>query len=107
MDEHIPSVVTIGLRRRGVDVLTAQEAGLLATPDLEHLTRACAGGRVLVTQDADFVRLHRSGIPHCGIIYAPGWTTIGAFVHSLMLIHDLLDVDSMANRLEFILSMLL
>ena len=29
MDEHIPKAVTEGLRRRGVDVLTAQEADML------------------------------------------------------------------------------
>jgi hypothetical protein len=29
MDEHVPRAVTDGLRRRGVDVLTTQEADML------------------------------------------------------------------------------
>jgi hypothetical protein len=33
MDEHVPFTVTQGLRRRGVDVLTVQEAGMYAASD--------------------------------------------------------------------------
>ena len=40
MDEHIPKAVTEGLRRRGVDVLTAQEADMLGASDQEHLALA-------------------------------------------------------------------
>ncbi len=28
MDEHVPKAITIGLRMRGIDVLTVQEDGL-------------------------------------------------------------------------------
>jgi len=40
MDEHVPATVSQGLRRRGVDVLTAQEASMVAVPDEQHLTLA-------------------------------------------------------------------
>ncbi len=33
MDEQVPRAVTEGLRRRGVDVLRAQEAGMLEADD--------------------------------------------------------------------------
>ena len=61
MDEHVPRAVTEGLRRRGVDVLTAREAGLLGADDEQHLATASSEWRVIVTQDADFLRLHASG----------------------------------------------
>lgn len=60
MDEHVPKAVTEGLRRRGVDVITVQELGLQAVEDARHLERAAQDGRVVVTQDADFLRLHAS-----------------------------------------------
>ena len=67
MDEHVPTAVTTGLRLRGVDVLTAQESDLLAASDETHLAWASNKGRVLFTQDADFLRLHAAGVPHAGI----------------------------------------
>jgi hypothetical protein len=47
MDEHVPRAITIGLRLRGVDVLTAQEDGRRNTPDADLLDRATALGRVI------------------------------------------------------------
>jgi predicted nuclease of predicted toxin-antitoxin system len=55
MDHHVRSVVTLGLRRRGVDVLTAEEDGASRLSDTELLTRASTLGRVLFTQDEDFL----------------------------------------------------
>ena len=47
MDEHVPRAISIGLRLRGVDVLTAQEDGLRNTPDTVLLDRATLIGRVI------------------------------------------------------------
>ncbi len=58
MDEHIPKAVTEGLRRRGVDVLSAQEAGMSGANDYDQLSLAKKEGRVIFTKDADFLRLH-------------------------------------------------
>jgi hypothetical protein len=40
MDVHIPKAITIGLRLRGVDVLTAQEDGTITLSDADLLNRA-------------------------------------------------------------------
>jgi predicted nuclease of predicted toxin-antitoxin system len=63
MDEHVPKAITEGLRRRGVDVVTIQDLGLQSADDRHHLARAAQEQRVVVTQDADFLRLHASGMP--------------------------------------------
>ena len=55
MDVHVGRPVTTGLRRRGVDVLTAQEDGTDRWDDPESLDRALAVGRVLFTQDDDLL----------------------------------------------------
>ncbi len=36
MDQHVPRAVTLGLRRRGVDVLTTQEAAMIEADDDQH-----------------------------------------------------------------------
>ncbi len=47
-DEHIARAVAAGLRLRGIDVLTAPEAGMLGASDEEHLALALTEGRVIV-----------------------------------------------------------
>jgi predicted nuclease of predicted toxin-antitoxin system len=85
MHEQVPRAVTEGLRRRGVDVLTAQEAGMREAADEQHLALGRREGRVVFTQDADFLRLHAVGRSHKGIVYASQQTGIGVIVSSLML----------------------
>lgn len=60
MDVHVPRAVTNGLRRRGVDVLTAQEDGAATLDDRALLDRATALNRPLYTHDDDLlIEAHR------------------------------------------------
>jgi predicted nuclease of predicted toxin-antitoxin system len=56
MDVHVRRAVTIALRLRAVDVLTAQEDGAAEADDKRLLDRATELGRVLVSQDEDLLR---------------------------------------------------
>jgi predicted nuclease of predicted toxin-antitoxin system len=80
MDVHVPSAVTRGLRLRGVDVLTAQEDGTDVWLDPHLLDRAMQLGRVVFTQDRDFLieaaRRQRQGEPFSGVIYIHQWDLI-------------------------------
>ena len=75
MDVHVHAAVTEQLRRRGVDVLTAQEDGTLHLPDDQLLERATAFGRVLFTYDIRFKALaedwQRQGKPFAGLAWIP------------------------------------
>ena len=102
MDEHVPSAVTKGLRLRGVDVLTAQEAGMLEADDADHMALAIDQGRVVFTQDADFLRLQAEGMDHAGIVYVHQQTPIGYIVRGLMLIYQVLGPKDMRNHVEFL-----
>ena len=55
-DEHVHPGIAKALRKRGIDVLTAQQAGMLDVDDDEHLQFAASQGRVVFTQDEDFRR---------------------------------------------------
>lgn len=82
---------------------TAAEAGLLGIPDPELLERSFASGRVLVTQDGDFVRLHRDLDPHAGMAYSKrGSRTIGQLVAALVLIYEALEPIDMVGHVEFL-----
>ena len=55
MDVHVPLAITRGLRRRGVDVLTAQQDGAGELPDDQLLDRAGRLGRILFSRDQDLL----------------------------------------------------
>jgi predicted nuclease of predicted toxin-antitoxin system len=55
MDHHVPRAITIGLRMRSVDVITAHEDAAGSLSDSDLLDRAGKLGRVLFTQDDDLV----------------------------------------------------
>ena len=102
-DEHISARIAAGLRRRHIDVTTAADAGMAGADDVAHLEFAASSGRVLVTHDADFLRLHARGAAHAGIAYCcQGAAPIGELLRSLVLVHDLLSPEEMAGRVEFL-----
>jgi predicted nuclease of predicted toxin-antitoxin system len=102
LDEHVHPAVAAGLYRRGVDVLTTKEAGMLSATDVEHLALAANEGRVIFTQDDDFLRLHARGQTHAGIVYARQQTAVGYIVRGLMLIYQVLSAEEMINHIEFL-----
>jgi len=102
-DQHIPSAVRQGLRQRGVDVLTAQDAGRCGLPDSDQLQFATGEERVMVSFDTDFLVLTASGVQHAGIGWCPATKySIGQLLHMLVLLHGVLDRDDMKNRVEYL-----
>jgi hypothetical protein len=74
MDHNVRREITDGLRRRGVDVLTAHEDGADRLSDPELLDRATTLGRVLFSRDEDLIReairRQQAGEFFAGVIYA-------------------------------------
>ena len=103
LDEHVDPAVADGLRRRGIDVTTTAEAGLLGAEDSDQSAFAVAHGRVIFTNDDDFLRLHDQGAEHPGIAYCHQQSrSIGDIIRALELIWEVLEPDDMRNRVEFI-----
>ncbi len=96
-DEHIPSAVAHALRQRGINVLTAQDAGRCGLPDTDQLQFAAEQGRLLVTFDTDYLALAAEGMGHAGIAYChPTKYSIGQLIQSLLLVHSMLDRAAVA-----------
>jgi hypothetical protein len=107
MDEHIDSAITRGLRARSIDVLTAQEDGHDATPDPVVLDRATQLGRVVFTNDSDFLAEahHRqaNGIQFAGVVYAHQLgPSIGECIRDLELLATAYEPPDMENRVEYL-----
>lgn len=69
LDEHLDPAIAVALRRDNIDVTTTSEAGLLAADDGKQLDYCQRAGRIMVTMDADFLRLASAGAEHPGIVY--------------------------------------
>ena len=102
-DEHVALAVADGLRARGVDVTTSQEACLLGHDDGDQLSFAVGEGRALVTHDRDFPRVHAAGVPHCGICYCHLQKyDVGGLLRALLLVNRCLTEGEIQDRLEFL-----
>lgn len=102
-DENVPAPVADALKRRGVDVTTTHDSNLLQSKDEYQLLFAKEEGRILVTHDSDFLRLHDNGFPHAGIAYCQqGSRTIGEMIKSLLLILELMSLEEMENNVEYL-----
>jgi predicted nuclease of predicted toxin-antitoxin system len=96
LDEHIPKGVAEGLRRRGIDVLTIQDAGRAGDPDRKQLAFAAMKRRVLVTFDDDFLALDAAWAPHSGIVFSKaGRRSVGELIESLVLIANVIEPEEM------------
>ena len=103
LDEHIPAAAAQGLTRRGIDVLTAQQAGRTGCTDESQLEFARVQGRVIVTSDADYLALAATGAIHAGIAFAQAeHRSIGELIYALLLLHDVLTLQDMLNHVEFL-----
>ncbi len=100
-NENLPMAIVEALRSLGHDVLTSYEAGQAnqGIPDDEVLVYAMAENRSVVTLNRDdFLKLHRCGIEHSGIIickddrdYAGQAQTLHAYLET--------QVNPLQNRL--------
>jgi hypothetical protein len=105
MDHHVPRAVTLYLRSRGVDVLTAEQDGTSRWADQSLLDHATALGRVFVSSDADLLVIAASrqatGQPFSGLfsVRGRGWSRRDT-ADDLLLAAQLMQPDEMRDRIE-------
>jgi hypothetical protein len=107
LNHHVPVAVRDGLRRRGVDVVTAEEDQSARLDDDVLLARARDLGRVLVTQDDDFLVIaadwQQANRPFAGVAYGHQLrVTIGQAVRDLALLAEALEPGDMMSRVVYL-----
>ena len=103
LDEHVAHAAAQALNRDQVPAFTPTDAGTRGMADPDLLAWCQVNGRVLVTHERHFVRLHRDSNPHAGIAYCrAGTRSIGEMVESLLLIADAFTAATMVGRVEFL-----
>src|ERR1700751_5306961 len=100
--------VVRGLRSRGIDVVTAADAGMIRRKDEEHLRLATLQGRALYSFNVgDFHEIHTNwgatGREHAGIILAQQKRySTGEQIRRLLRLIGSLTGEAMKNREEFL-----
>ena len=108
MDHHVPKAVTVGLRLRGVDIITAHEDRADELSDPELLGRANELKRVLFTQDDDLLveaaKRQQENSVFYGVIYARQLqVSIGTCIRDLELIAKAVEApEGMLNQIQFL-----
>ena len=103
-DHNMHRAIAIGLRARGVDLILAAEDGSARLDDELLLERSTELGRVLVTEDRDFLsittRWLRTGRHFPGVIRMPKHLSIGQAIEELEVIAGVMDPDEFIDRVE-------
>lgn len=103
LDENVNLAIASGLRRRGIDVTTSKDAGLVGASDAEQLRYARQEGRVIVSQDTDFLAMAATSAEHAGIAYArKGTRSIRQIIDQMELIHAVLTAEDMHGNVEYL-----
>jgi len=107
LDHNVRGAVVKGLRRRGLDVLTAFEDGHAEFPDAVLLSRAAELGRIVFTQDEDFLIIAdqwlRDERHFPGLIYAHQLhATVGQIVEDIQLIAEAATPAEMQDAILFL-----
>lgn len=107
MDVHVHRAITVGLRLRGVDVVTAQEDETGQLSDSGLLDRATALDRVLFSQDDDLLseatKRQRDRVLFAGVIYTHQLkVSIGRCIEDLELIAKASKPEDFMNWVEYL-----
>jgi hypothetical protein len=105
-DEHVKAAIVEGLRRRAMDLVTAQDRGHRQTDDEKLLEAATVEGRLLLTNDTDFLRIHSdwmaSGRNHSGIVFWPQPRPIGEVIRRVWHYALVTSPQDAANAIKFV-----
>lgn len=107
-EDTMRHAMVMALRKRGVDVLTAFEAGTTAETDERQLAFAAAQGRAIYSFNVShFCRLHSQWLaqqrPHAGIVLArQRQFPVGEQIRRLARLMGALSAEELQNRLEFL-----
>lgn len=107
MDENVSRQITVGLRLRGIDVLTVQEDDRSGISDPQVLERAHGLRRVLFSRDDDLLVLahecQQNGICFSGVIYShPQGSSIGDCIRDLELIVTVCSLEDCVNQVQYL-----
>ncbi|HLC19491.1 MAG TPA: DUF5615 family PIN-like protein [Candidatus Nanoarchaeia archaeon] len=100
-DENVHVVIAKGLKKRGIDIITARDAGMLNKEDSTQLFFAKQQNRVIVTHDTDFLELV-GNTSHTGLIFFTQQLSIGEAIEAIEQVYLEYSADDLMNTVLFL-----
>lgn len=103
-NESVNVAIAEGLRRRGVNAISAKDVGNLGLTDEDQLKYALKEKLVIFTHDDDFLSLViKSKLEHCGMIYVHQQRlSIGEYIRRIKFLVETRSLNEMMNRIQFL-----
>ena len=106
-DHNVRAAIVHGLRQRGVDVLVAFEDGHAEAEDLDVLARATELGRVVFSNDDDFLAVAhawlKTGRSFSGVVYVHQLRlTVGQTIADIEILAKVGMPGDFMNRIEYL-----
>lgn len=99
IDENLSPEIVTQVSIQGIDIIR----GPLGADDSAHLERATEMGRVVCTEDDDFIKLASQGIEHAGIVKGiQDVHSIGDWIKYLRFVHAVQSADEMINTVNYV-----
>lgn len=101
-NESVSVAVSEGLKRRGVNAISARDAGNLGLSDEDQLAFANKNNLVIVTHDDDFLSMAME-FEHNGIAYVHQEKyKVGDLIRRLKLLCETTQSENLINHVEFL-----
>ena len=101
-NESVNVAISEGLKRRGIKILAARDAGNLGLSDEEQLNYAAKNNFVIVTHADDFLTMAIK-YDHKGIVYVHQQKYgVGDLIRKLKLLWDVAEQEDFRNHVEFL-----
>ncbi len=81
-DENVPLAVSRAIKKRGIDILTAKDTGMLHQEDKAQLSFAISEKRAVITHDSDFLNLIAKET-HYGLLFFTKQVEIGQAIEEI------------------------
>lgn len=103
-DEDVDVAIVEGLRRRGIEAYSCLDFHNISFSDYQQIEFAKKKGFVLLTHDADFLRLiAEKNVPHPGILFvAQTRLTVGEIIRRIECLVSTLTMEELKNHVEFL-----
>ena len=100
-DENVHVAIAKGLKKRGIDVITARDAKMLNKDDDAQLLFAKNQKRLLVTHDPDFLKLVNN-TTHTGLIFLTQQLSIGEAIDAIEHVYLEYSADDLVDIVLFV-----
>lgn len=101
-DEHIPYAVVRGLKAKGIEAVSIHEENISSISDAHLLDYCTQKGRIILTNDSDFLKLAKTK-SHSGIVYLLSqYTTVGDIIRAIVRLIDTYSTEDFSDAIFYI-----